>query len=95
MKNWITKSSKIVYKNSRFSIREDQVIRPDGTDGVYHVMDRPSVVVIVPITKNGKIYFIRINRYTTKKNDGNFRQVRLIIRMNFWLQKESSKRKLV
>ncbi|MEK7536158.1 MAG: NUDIX hydrolase [Patescibacteria group bacterium] len=67
MKNWITKSSKIVYKNSRFSIREDQVIRPDGTDGVYHVMDRPSVVVIVPITKNGKIYFIRINRYTTKK----------------------------
>lgn len=67
MKNWITKSSKIVYKNPRFSIREDQIVRPDGTDGVYHVMDRPSVVVIVPITKDGEIYFIRINRYTTKE----------------------------
>ncbi|HCR36111.1 TPA: hypothetical protein DIU22_03670 [Candidatus Woesebacteria bacterium] len=67
MKNWITKSSKIVYKNQRFSIREDQIVRPDGTDGVYHVMDRPSVVVVVPITKNGEIYFIQINRYTTKE----------------------------
>ena len=67
MKNWITKSSKIVYKNQRFSIREDQIVRPDGTNGVYHVMDRPSVVVVVPITKNGEIYFIQINRYTTKE----------------------------
>jgi len=68
MKNWITKSSKIVYKNQRFSIREDQIVRPDGTEGFYHVVDRPSVVVIVPITKNGEIYFIQINRYTTKEN---------------------------
>ena len=30
-------------------------------------MDRPSVVVVVPITKNGEIYFIQINRYTTKE----------------------------
>lgn len=67
MKNWITKSSKIGYKNPRFSIREDQVIRPDGTDGIYYVMDRPSVVVIVPMTKKGEIYFIQINRYTTKE----------------------------
>jgi len=67
MKNWITKSSKIVYKNQRFSIREDQIVRPDGTEGFYHVVDRPSVVVIVPITKNGEIYFIQINRYTTKE----------------------------
>jgi len=67
MKNWITKSSKVVYKNQRFSIREDQIVRPDGTEGVYHVMDRPSVVVIVPITAIGEIYLIQINRYTTKK----------------------------
>lgn len=63
MKNWITKSSKIVYKNSRFSIREDQIVRPNGTNGVYHVMDRPSVVVIIPITADKEIYLIRINRY--------------------------------
>lgn len=67
MGKWKTKSSKIVYNSPRFSIREDQILRPDGTDGVYYVMDRAPVVVIVPLTKDNEIYFIRINRYTTKK----------------------------
>ena len=64
---WKTKISKIVYKNPRFSIREDQVVRPDGTDGVFYVMDRPPVVIIVPVTKDNEVYLIRINRYTTKQ----------------------------
>jgi len=67
MSNWKTISSKIVYKNSRFNIREDKIIRPDGQDGIFYVMDRASVVIMVPITKDNEIYLIRINRYTTKK----------------------------
>ena len=67
MSDWKTKSSKIVFQNSRFSIREDQIIRPDGTDGAFFVMDRAPVVVIVPISKNNEIYFISINRYTTRQ----------------------------
>lgn len=67
MGNWKTKNSKIVYENGRFSIREDQIVRPDGTDGVFYVMDRAHVVVIVPLTKENEVYLIQINRYTTKQ----------------------------
>ncbi len=67
MGTWKTVSTKIVYKNPRFSIREDKVIRPNGDEGIFHIMDRPSVVIIVPVTKDKEIYLIRINRYTTKK----------------------------
>ena len=67
MGNWKTISSKVVYKNPRFSIREDKIIRPNGEDGVYYVMDRAPVVVITPLTKDNEIYLIKINRYTTKK----------------------------
>lgn len=69
MNNWKTKSSKVVYENARFSIREDQIVRPDGSEGIYHVMDRASVVVIIPITKDNEVYLIRINRYTTGKSN--------------------------
>lgn len=67
MVDWKTISSKVVYKNPRFSIREDKLIRPDGKNGVYYVMDRPSAVIVVPLTKDNEIYLIRISRYTTKK----------------------------
>lgn len=56
MNTWKTKTSKIVYENSRFNIREDQVVRPDGTDGVFYVMDRASVVIMIPLTKENEIY---------------------------------------
>lgn len=69
MNNWKTKTSKIVYENSRFNIREDQVVRPDGTDGVFYVMDRASVVIMIPLTKENEVYLIRINRYTTNKTN--------------------------
>lgn len=67
MNTWKTKNSKIVYENGRFSIREDQIVRPDGTDGVFYVMDRAPVMVTVPLTKENEVYLIRINRYTTKQ----------------------------
>ena len=44
---WKTKSSRVVYENAWISVREDQVIRPDGKPGVYGVIDiRPSVGVV-------------------------------------------------
>ena len=44
---WETKSSRVVYENPWISVREDQVIRPDGKPGIYGVIDiRPSVGVV-------------------------------------------------
>lgn len=44
---WRTKSSAVVYANSWIRVREDQVVRPDGVDSIYGVVEiRPSVGVV-------------------------------------------------
>jgi 8-oxo-dGTP pyrophosphatase MutT (NUDIX family) len=44
---WRTKRSEIVYENAWIRVREDQVVRPDGGDGIYGVVEiRPSIAVV-------------------------------------------------
>jgi 8-oxo-dGTP pyrophosphatase MutT (NUDIX family) len=44
---WRTLSSRIAYQNPWIRVREDQVLRPDGTPGLYGVVEiRPSVGVV-------------------------------------------------
>ena len=44
---WKTLSSRVVYQNTWISVREDNVIRPDGNPGIYGVVNiRPSVGVL-------------------------------------------------
>src|SRR4051812_30607679 len=44
---WETTSSRVAYKNNWVRVREDEVIRPDGTPGLYGVIEiRPSVGVV-------------------------------------------------
>ena len=43
-----TISSREVYANAWMTVREDAIRRPDGTDGIYGVVDKPTAAVIVP-----------------------------------------------
>lgn len=44
---WKTTSSRTVYRNNWISVREDEVIRPDGKPGIYGVVYiRPSVGIL-------------------------------------------------
>jgi len=44
---WHTLGSRIVYENPWLRLREDRVIRPDGREGIYGVVEmRPSVGVV-------------------------------------------------
>lgn len=44
---WHTLGSRIVYENPWLRLREDRVIRPDGKEGIYGVVEmRPSVGVV-------------------------------------------------
>ena len=44
---WKTRSSRIAYENAWIRLREDAVIRPDGGEGIYGVVEmRPSVGVV-------------------------------------------------
>lgn len=67
---WRTRTSRIVYENPWIVVREDDVTRPDGKDGIYGFVEvrRPSVVV-VPLTEAGEVVLIRNDRYTLGRSN--------------------------
>lgn len=72
-KSWQTKSSKIVYENPWMLVREDQVVRPDGQDGIYgYAESKDESVLVVPIDDEGYTYLVQQERYTLKKNTWEF-----------------------
>ncbi len=63
---WQRTGSREVYRNPWIGVREDDVIRPDGTPGVYGVVTLHSpAVFVVPVTDQGEVIMIRQRRYTT------------------------------
>src|SRR5690606_3696300 len=58
-----TMSSKIVYQNPWMRVREDSIIRPDGSEGIYGVMESKNSVVIVALNDKNEVYIIRSFKY--------------------------------
>lgn len=68
MASWQTKSSKIVYENPYIVVHEDQVVKPDGTDGIYGYMDSKShSITVVPVDDEGNTWIVQQERYTLKR----------------------------
>jgi 8-oxo-dGTP pyrophosphatase MutT (NUDIX family) len=40
--------SRQVYRNAWMTVREDAIRRPDGTDGIYGVVDKPDYALVMP-----------------------------------------------
>ena len=63
---WSTLESRAVYENAWIRVREDQVRRPDGTLGVYGVVEvRNPAVFVVAVTDDDEILLVTLHRYTT------------------------------
>ena len=60
---WKTLDSTVVYENSWIRVREDQVIRPDGNEGIYGVVETRIAVGVVPLTANGEVHLVGQYRY--------------------------------
>lgn len=64
--SWKTLSSKYVYENSWFKVRHDEVMRPDGTKGIYGVIEGRDYVMVIP--KIGEEFFlVEQFRYPTQR----------------------------
>ncbi len=64
---WKTKTSRIVYQNNWISVREDEVIRPDGNPGIYGVIFiRPSVGVLA-INERDEVVLVGQWRYSLNR----------------------------
>ena len=63
---WSTLASRDVYENAWIRVREDEVRRPDGTPGVYGVVEvRSPAVFVVAVTDDDAILLVTLDRYTT------------------------------
>jgi 8-oxo-dGTP pyrophosphatase MutT (NUDIX family) len=60
---WRRTSSRPIYENPWFRVREDQVIRPDGSQGIYGVVDLPEYAGIVAVNDHGQVAMVRQWRY--------------------------------
>jgi 8-oxo-dGDP phosphatase len=46
-------STRTVYRNRWLSVREDEVRRPDGSAGLYSVIDKPDFALVIPAEPDG------------------------------------------
>jgi len=63
---WRTTSTRPVYENPWIRVREDEVVRPDGTPGMYGVVEvRSPAVFVIAVTDAGEVVLVTVDRYTT------------------------------
>jgi len=48
-----TTSSREVYRNPWIRVREDTIVRDDGAEGIYGVVEKPDATLVVPAERDG------------------------------------------
>lgn len=59
---YVTISSRVAYQNRWTRVREDCIRHPDGSDGIYGVVEREDFAVIVP-WQDGRLTLVEQYRY--------------------------------
>jgi len=60
---WKTVSSKVVYKNPWITVREDAVICPDGSEGIYGVVESRIATGVIALSEDNHIFLVGQYRY--------------------------------
>ncbi len=74
---WRTVSSRPVYENPWIAVREDQVVTPTGTDGIYGVVHKPLALGVVAIDDHDRVVLVgqwryALDRYSWELVEGAF-----------------------
>ncbi len=59
-----TISSRIDWECPYYRVRRDAIRLPDGSAGIYNIVEAPDSVFVVPVTADNRIVLIRNYRYT-------------------------------
>lgn len=63
--SWPVRASRAVYENAWIRVREDEVVRPDGRDGVYGVVElRHPAVIVIAMTDDDEVLLVDLDRHT-------------------------------
>ncbi|MCW2946519.1 MAG: ADP-ribose pyrophosphatase [Actinoallomurus sp.] len=66
-------STRVVYENRWMSVREDDIRHPDGSPGIYGVVDKPTAALIIPMENDG-FHLVEQYRYTLSRRSWEFPQ---------------------
>src|SRR5271165_5972043 len=66
-------STRVVYRNTWMTVREDEIERNNGTRGIYGVIEKCDSAIILPIA-NGQVYLVEQYRYPIGANSLEFPQ---------------------
>ncbi|MEV5708819.1 NUDIX hydrolase [Actinoallomurus sp. NPDC052274] len=66
-------SSRVVYQNRWMTVREDDIRHPDGSPGIYGVVDKPTAALIIPMENDG-FHLVEQYRYTLSRRSLEFPQ---------------------
>ena len=61
---WEVLGTRIVHQNPYYQVREDTVIKPNGSQGFYNVVESKGAVFIVAVDSDKNVYFEELFRYT-------------------------------
>jgi 8-oxo-dGTP pyrophosphatase MutT (NUDIX family) len=62
---WKKLSSRFIYENPWISVREEDVLKPNGTPGIYGVVSfKNKAIGVVPVDSEGYTYLVGQFRYT-------------------------------
>ncbi|KKR49765.1 MAG: NTP pyrophosphohydrolase including oxidative damage repair enzyme [Candidatus Curtissbacteria bacterium GW2011_GWA1_40_16] len=64
---WTITDSKTVYQNPWIKVREDKVIRPDGKNGIYGIVEMKHGISVLPIDNDGNVYLTREYHYAVEQ----------------------------
>ena len=64
---WKTLDTKLIYENAWLRLRQDSVIRPDGNQGIYSVVELPPSVGIVAVDESRQVALVTQWRYVHNK----------------------------
>ncbi len=63
--SWPVRSTRTVYENPWIRVHEDAVVRPDGGDGVFGVVEvRRPAVFVVALTDADEVVLVTVDRHT-------------------------------
>jgi 8-oxo-dGTP pyrophosphatase MutT (NUDIX family) len=67
--SWPVRGTQVVYENPWIRVREDAVTRPDGSEGIFGVVElqRPAVFVVA-LTDDDEVVLVTIDRHTVGRS---------------------------
>ncbi len=66
-------SSRVVYQNPWMTVREDEIRRPDGSPGIYGVVEKPDFALVMPRWRDG-FWLVEQFRYPVGRRAWEFPQ---------------------